>query len=908
MCQKDELSNLLRINVKTLLQEYANEPFRYVHDDAVTAVICSVLEACFLHRLVLKTTFLFSVQSRAHSSSQPCFWPLIKSLVPKHLANALANTGGKRTSCGRCRVWVRHSLNEATLYSYLSVIKSDASKLSEFYLIDAVLRDADFVNELMKLIELLEELRFRLDLTSPLLNTWNSSDAPRLLGWPLDRERPIPISLLTEKPCALESVERLEQAVLSRLSHMTPSLSLADDVGAEIVSDSVDVTKMTWVWDRTLADNDVGSRIQQNNVDLCKSSAEFNVQHLGMPTPQSSRPKVSKVQPYRRYKKPITLRFGNACPFPIGSNNIVNQFRSTWFASYSDVENCANKAEAESSDETTPNIAQNQFPAESHSFDQTDNFEGEGSWQVVGEDLLVILTEQDVARLVELFPGASSFDLADGQNCVFHGQCVRCERYLLPGSAFLDHYDARFYCSNCHQLQEAIIPRDVIFNWDFSVQPVSQTTKSFLLNLHHKPVINLARLNPTLYAVIPDLLTVRQLRRALVLLWHQIARCSAKAASDLRRSMQPLDYMLFTLNTLDVYSIQDLCLVQSGHLEWKLTSAIVNVALVHVHGCTTCRRRALLCDLCEDLHKPIWPHEFTSYQWMIVRACSHAGLWYSDNASVLSSQLASWLDNVNEDFKPARAIIVPHAGYRHSGSCAAYAYKQMDPQTTRRIFILGPSHHANIGSKCALSPANVCRTPLADLKIDEAIYKELQKTGEFVTFTKAQDEAEHSIEMQLPYIAQIAGNRISIVPIVVGGLSPERESVYGRLLAPFLRDPATVFVISSDFCHWGSRFGYQYYLENDGEIWQSIEKLDRLGMNAIETLKPTEFTSYLEQYRNTICGRRAISILLNAIQTIRDAQSGFRCQLRFLQYAQSSSCQTLDDSSVSYAAASLVFR
>ncbi|KAF6776582.1 hypothetical protein AHF37_03906 [Paragonimus kellicotti] len=352
--------------------------------------------------------------------------------------------------------------------------------------------------------------------------------------------------------------------------------------------------------------------------------------------------------------------------------------------------------------------------------------------------------------------------------------------------------------------------------------------------------------------------------------------------------MQPMDYMLFTLTNLDVYSIQDLCLVQSGQLECKLTSAIVNVALVHVQGCTTCHRRALLCDLCEDLHKPIWPHEFASYQWcatpqclkvmhlsclakerrlspsliscfacnvpksgegsltiqdtvnlrcrtcdslqtdaapihkMIVRASSHAGLWYSDNASVLSSQLASWLNNVNEDFKPARAIIVPHAGYRHSGSCAAYAFKQMDPQITRRIFILGPSHHANIGSKCALSPANVCRTPLADLKIDEtskfelvkvtccclaSVYKELQKTGEFVTFTKAQDEAEHSIEMQLPYIAQLAGNSlISIVPIVVGSLSPERETIYGRLLAPFLRDPATVFVVSSDFCHWGEPY------------------------------------------------------------------------------------------------------
>ncbi|KAA3679214.1 MEMO1 family protein [Paragonimus westermani] len=79
-------------------------------------------------------------------------------------------------------------------------------------------------------------------------------------------------------------------------------------------------------------------------------------------------------------------------------------------------------------------------------------------------------------------------------------------------------------------------------------------------------------------------------------------------------------------------------------------------------------------------------------------------------------------------------------------------------------------------------------------------------------------------------------------------------------------------------------------------------------MSAIETLNPAEFTSYLQKYHNTICGRRAISILLNAIQTTCDTQSGFRCQLRFLHYAQSSRCQTMNDSSVSYAAASLVFR
>lgn len=38
-----------------------------------------------------------------------------------------------------------------------------------------------------------------------------------------------------------------------------------------------------------------------------------------------------------------------------------------------------------------------------------------------------------------------------------------------------------------------------------------------------------------------------------------------------------------------------------------------------------------------------------------------------------------------------------------------------------------------------------------------------------------------------------------------------REELYGRLLSRYLSDPGNVFIISSDFCHWGSRFSYVLY-------------------------------------------------------------------------------------------------
>lgn len=76
------------------------------------------------------------------------------------------------------------------------------------------------------------------------------------------------------------------------------------------------------------------------------------------------------------------------------------------------------------------------------------------------------------------------------------------------------------------------------------------------------------------------------------------------------------------------------------------------------------------------------------------------------------------------------------------------------------------------------------------------------------------DEEEHSIEMHLPYVAKVMESRRSqytIVPILVGALSEEKEILYGKILSKYLADPDNLFVISSDFCHWGEtckRFHY----------------------------------------------------------------------------------------------------
>ncbi|XP_052042257.1 protein MEMO1 isoform X2 [Apodemus sylvaticus] len=146
-------------------------------------------------------------------------------------------------------------------------------------------------------------------------------------------------------------------------------------------------------------------------------------------------------------------------------------------------------------------------------------------------------------------------------------------------------------------------------------------------------------------------------------------------------------------------------------------------------------------------------------------------------------------------------------------------------------------------------------------------------------------------------------DEFTIIPVLVGALSESKEQEFGKLFSKYLADPSNLFVVSSDFCHWGQRFRYSYYDESQGEIYRSIEHLDKMGMSIIEQLDPVSFSNYLKKYHNTICGRHPIGVLLNAITELQ--KSGVNMSFSFLNYAQSSQCRSWQDSSVSYAAGAL---
>ncbi|KAJ1873869.1 hypothetical protein LPJ57_004885, partial [Coemansia sp. RSA 486] len=247
---------------------------------------------------------------------------------------------------------------------------------------------------------------------------------------------------------------------------------------------------------------------------------------------------------------------------------------------------------------------------------------------------------------------------------------------------------------------------------------------------------------------------------------------------------------------------------------------------------------------------------------------------------------------------------------------------------------------------CALSQCTEYQTPLGNICVDQEMVEELRQRGDWQTMGLDVDEDEHSLEMHLPYIYKVFEHKISeitLVPILVGGLRLDGEKYYGELLAEYLNDPQNLFVVSSDFCHWGSRFRYTYYREmaEDGAgisgrvtrlssrsartlntpIWKSIRKLDWDGMEAVARMDHAAFKRYLDDTNNTICGRHPIGVLLAAVNKLYpaggqayrsdvsvSASADVQCQtprLRFVKYDQSSKVHAPSDSSVSYASAYL---
>lgn len=318
---------------------------------------------------------------------------------------------------------------------------------------------------------------------------------------------------------------------------------------------------------------------------------------------------------------------------------------------------------------------------------------------------------------------------------------------------------------------------------------------------------------------------------------------------------------------------------------------------------------------------------------MSVRPASHAGTWYTGSATKLTQQLDSYFKKAlpTQSIPGARVLIGPHAGYAYSGQRLAETFKSWDSSNCKRVFILGPSHQLYFKGKALLSSYSFYETPLGNIPVDvETVEDLVESNSRFKYMSEDADEVEHSFEMHAPFIyyatKDLPQGVLLIVPIMICGTDDTLiESIVNSLL-PYIKDPQNTFVISSDFCHWGSRFDYTMYVpksikagissdelislsrlslvSNHRPIYESIEDLDKEAMRIASTGSYASWKEYIKSTGNTICGQKPIAIVLRLLEKYSETDK--ISNFKWLGYSQSSKATCYTDSSVSYASGYLV--
>lgn len=292
-----------------------------------------------------------------------------------------------------------------------------------------------------------------------------------------------------------------------------------------------------------------------------------------------------------------------------------------------------------------------------------------------------------------------------------------------------------------------------------------------------------------------------------------------------------------------------------------------------------------------------------------VREATHAGTWYIGNPEKLKKDIDEAIAATPEEKRnKARVIIGPHAGYMYCGSTMGQSYGALNvggDSPVNTVFVLGPNHFAP-NNTCAITSFKSVATPFGDIPVNEKIVNDLLATKMFEYMDVDVDLEEHSLEMHMPFLhRKFGGAPFTVVPIAVGSFGIEKIREYGKIFAKYITDPTCAFAISSDFCHWGIRYGYTYLDKEwmkDGVISDSIKTLDLLAAEKIAVMDIQGYVDYDKKYKSPICGKRAILITMSAMEA-----AGLKPKGEVAHYSQSDRVTQVFEFAVGYCAITFAF-
>jgi len=232
-----------------------------------------------------------------------------------------------------------------------------------------------------------------------------------------------------------------------------------------------------------------------------------------------------------------------------------------------------------------------------------------------------------------------------------------------------------------------------------------------------------------------------------------------------------------------------------------------------------------------------------------IRKPAVAGTFYPGTPKAVDAELTQLMPV--RPAGPARAVVVPHAGWMYSGAVAGETYAQV--VVPRLAVLLGPNH-TGLGAPGALMRGGAWRYPGGTVPVARELAEALLAAGAELAGDAAAHLREHALEVQLPFLHR-RQPELAIVPITLGRTDPAfcravGEAV-GRIVAGW---PEPVLVVdSTDLNHYESQA-------------VSNEK-DRLAIDAILALDPDALWRTVTRHDISMCG---LGPTVAALYALRD--------------------------------------
>jgi hypothetical protein len=241
-----------------------------------------------------------------------------------------------------------------------------------------------------------------------------------------------------------------------------------------------------------------------------------------------------------------------------------------------------------------------------------------------------------------------------------------------------------------------------------------------------------------------------------------------------------------------------------------------------------------------------------------VRPSPIAGHWYEGDPETLAHNVDEYLAEAQlpKLDGDVMGIIAPHAGHRYSGAVAGYAFSALRGLRPDLVVLAGPMHHP-YDEPLITSAHNAYYTPLGNVRVDRNAVKDLDvvlKTELGFGVTAVSNDAEHSLEIELPFLQRVFQHDWSLLPIMVRSLDARVSEVLGKALATVMRDKNVVFVASTDLSHFFKQ--------------ETALTYDRAMLNEIEAFNPEGAFDLDRTRKGFACGLGAFTAVLWACRKL----------------------------------------